>query len=1220
MPPFSSSSSSSPPTTPQPSSASHQKAAGQPRKVLLPSIPTRKTSHPDARAAAGQGSNRTTPLTLSQLIAQAARARAVKQAESEPQTDSASLSAEMIREALQSNAQQPAPQPQAKSHKSQQPHQRQDSVMSVLSSSSLAEYAQLIDSDALEVLRASAQLDATDVQSALEELADKETILSDGDEAIEAIQDDAQRPTSMDNTATRSMLPQEPASVRPASSNSAVPGASQISSPMALFAPKARHGKFGLDRKAKPAALSLSPIGPSSIRNHNNAVSRARTPPPTNPPTEPLPPLPATANPLSHPFTGFGRRGSATDEDIGAGAIASSTRAASAAAMVRPAGGSRASVARRSPETERWRQNTKPRPEMIDDGLDSEEVLKDEPSTKAAASFSTVPFDVSDEAGFSPPSRSASRPVSRAVAVVAASHLETMAGAERAQAMLRDMQGPTSRAGTSHRYSTGSTTSRSTRVSTDDDDIDGLTDAEESEVGIVQRGTLVTSLLDGRRMSQDPNKVTLNTRAERVPLTSIIKAKERGLGGSGGSSSQDATSSLPQQRRTDSSPSSDSGHLETEAPAVILERERDSGLKSRDSDRQAAFSEITSALKQISAEKRVLQRFFGGTQSALRGSEGENVVRVLTAMSEKLAASGGEIARLLELLERQRSTMDYMLEIHQSEMDSYQDEVEELQEDVDAALDDYEEERAKSTALMRDLASTRAQLAEKTGSHREAVNALEASRSNLSADRANRNDVTEREIRLANELEEARKAAAALLSQHSISMERLRTEHAAASDAANADHERELWDLKEQQEDAMAEVESKIGHKADELVQRHDEAMWTLRAEHAKTVEELTAQIAGAGKTVAEQGVSAAASQSKQKLSAAQADEDFEAEAVESLREPGEPDSPLKKVVHGSPENTLDQSYELLSGNQSLPAPDATSSPAEQIARLQAQLTEQRARESQIRSAYKLLRDEHRRLQQSTHKDRNSIIIGSGNNGGGVSSPGAAAISASAANASSSGFPLNSGTPFAPGFTLGNVATRRGSRPSPDANASSWDLDALGLNTPTASTPSRPVSESYFVSPHSQQPGHAYTWGQHGGRSSADQTPTARFSYNPRSGAPTPSFGGFHLTGGGGLAPGSTPGAGASPSKALKRLSLPLTAGLVSTAANTTTATNSHPNSNGINSVNGQGTRPPNAWRGSFAGVGTLAGGGGGLSGGDGGLSVHSSSAGMRRGSSGGAV
>lgn len=1103
--------------------------------------------------------------------------------------------------------------------------------MSVLSSSSLAEYAQLIDSDALEVLRASAQLDATDVQSALEELADKETIQSDSDEAIEAIQDDPQRATSMDNTATRSMLPQEPASVRPASSNSAVPGASQISSPMALFAPKARHGKSGLDRKAKPAALSLSPIGPSSMRNHNNAVSRARTPPPTNPPTEPLPPLPATANPLSHPFTGFGRRGSATDEDIGAGATANSTRAASAAAMVRPAGGSRASVARRSAETERWRQDTKPRPEMIDDGLDSEEVLEDEASTKAAAIFSTVPFDVTDEAGFSPPSRSASRPVSRAVAVVAASHLETMAGAERAQAMLRDMQGPTSRAGTSHRYSTGSTTSRSTRVSTDDD-IDGLTDAEESEVGIVQRGTLVTSLLDGRRMSQDPNKVTHNTRAERVPLTSIIKAKERGMGGSGGSSSQDTTSSLPQQRRTDSSPSSDSGHLETEAPAVVMERERDSGLRSRDSDRQAAFSEITSALKQISAEKRVLQRFFGGTQSGLRGSEGENVVRVLTAMSEKLAASGGEIARLLELLERQRSTMDYMLEIHQSEMDSYQDEVEELQEDVDAALDDYEEERAKSTALMRYLASTRAQLVEKTGSHREAVNALEASRSDLSADRANRNDVTERETRLANELEEARKAAAAMLSQHSISMERLRTEHAAASDAANADHERELWNLKEQQEDAMAEVESKIGHKADELVQRHDEAMRELRAEHAKTVEDLTAQIsAGGAKPVGEQSIStaaSAASESKQEFSAAQADGDFEAEAVESLREPGEPDSPLKKVVHGSPENTLDQSYELMSGNQSLPAPDAASSPAEQIARLQAQLTEQRARESQIRSAYKLLRDEHRRLQQSTHKDRNSIIIGSGNNGGGVSPSPAAAISASAANASSSGFPLNSGTPFAPGFTLGNPATRRGSRPSPDANASSWDFDALGLNTPTASTPSRPVSESYFVSPHSQQPGHAYTWGQHGGRSSADQTPTARFSYNPRSGAPTPSFGGFHLTGGGGggggggLAPGSTPGAaGASPSKALKRLSLPLTAGLVSTAANTTAATSSHLNSNGINSVNGQGSRPPNAWRGSFAGVGTLAGGGGGgggLSGG--GLSVHSSSAGMRRGSSGGGV
>lgn len=117
-----------------------------------------------------------------------------------------------------------------------------------------------------------------------------------------------------------------------------------------------------------------------------------------------------------------------------------------------------------------------------------------------------------------------------------------------------------------------------------------------------------------------------------------------------------------------------------------------------------AFGEIALAFKQLQAEKRTLEKIIRATTPLDGlGNNGESLAEYLTVMSAKLDVSANEIKKLLDLLDQQRSVMDYMVDTHRLEMESQVAEMEDLKDDFDAVCEEADTHRDNAIQLTEDL-------------------------------------------------------------------------------------------------------------------------------------------------------------------------------------------------------------------------------------------------------------------------------------------------------------------------------------------------------------------------------------------------------------------------------------------------------------------------------------------------------------------------------------
>lgn len=704
---------------------------------------------------------------------------------------------------------------------------------------------------------------------------------------------------------------------------------------------------------------------------------------------------------------------------------------------------------------------------------------------------------------------------SKAAAAVASNHRETLAGVERAEALLRVIQPEAiydelnahanNQAGSKHTSSRNSTVPDQRRAYisaidrevddtgeegedfNDEDDSQGEDDEEDaeiSEVAILRKGTLVSpirasrshiqltrGLTDSIAGEQLLRKAASAHRAEQVDFQSIIRAKDRAhgedkdvrtavdsnaptkqisssnsfpdimqgadaffIGKKAHDAAESARSAQPGAKgivqvsnvahdRQESVNTTTETYLRTSSKSTQgLAGDRGRQMLS-DGRYAAVFGEVALAFKQLQAEKRTLEKFIRAI-TPLQGlsNNGEDFVRYLLAMNEKVELSATEIRKLLDLLERQRATMDHMLEIHQSEIDSHLDEIDDVRDELEDALQALEGQKIKVSQLAREsdklrsdalsireeAATARASVASESQQRHKAIAALEAAKAELQAAEQHKQQRIAREEQLNSSLQKLRseyerlKASYAQREEEVVriteDIENLRATHEEHIATLGADHEREIWNLKEEQEDILAKHNSQIEQAAERLMHTHNEALDMPRSEHAETIEKLQARIA------ALESSHEASRQAKHVLIEAIDDKEEQLERrhhqlMLANKEGEELQARNAGFANASPspgaeraastdflsarhsiarKNSFDELAVQSSAQLSLSTPILLSSaatvvslsgePTEQIKQLQNQLAEQRARESQIRSAYKLLRDEHRRLQNS-HKE-----------------------------------------------------------------------------------------------------------------------------------------------------------------------------------------------------------------------------------------------------------
>ncbi|MCO5598807.1 hypothetical protein L7F22_052906 [Adiantum nelumboides] len=125
----------------------------------------------------------------------------------------------------------------------------------------------------------------------------------------------------------------------------------------------------------------------------------------------------------------------------------------------------------------------------------------------------------------------------------------------------------------------------------------------------------------------------------------------------------------------------------------------------RTEDRFAgAFGEVALAFKQLQAEKRTLEKIVRATTPLDGlGNNGESLAEYLTVMSAKLDVSTNEIKKLLDLLDQQRSVMDYMVDTHKLELEALNTEMEDLKDDFDAVCEEADTHRDNAIQLTEEL-------------------------------------------------------------------------------------------------------------------------------------------------------------------------------------------------------------------------------------------------------------------------------------------------------------------------------------------------------------------------------------------------------------------------------------------------------------------------------------------------------------------------------------
>ncbi|PWN35921.1 uncharacterized protein FA14DRAFT_160882 [Meira miltonrushii] len=345
-----------------------------------------------------------------------------------------------------------------------------------------------------------------------------------------------------------------------------------------------------------------------------------------------------------------------------------------------------------------------------------------------------------------------------------------------------------------------------------------------------------------------------------------------------------------------------------------------------------AFGEIALAFKQLQAEKRTLEKIIRATTPLDGlGNNGESLAEYLTVMSAKLDVSTNEIKKLLDLLDQQRSVMDYMVDTHKLEMESHQAEMEDLKDDFDAVCEEADTHRDNAIQLTEELDKA----------HHNAILArAETLRYKTQHDEAvSRKD---KSIRL---LQKARE-----------DISRLKGEKGKELEGSSSNDQ------------SVGEFSTDIGSVDDISDATRPESRIAALEKELAEVKALNAQLqSGERKDSSERE----SPPSRSIISPAQMSEmeDIERER-DALRE---------KSFQQEKDISELRAQIALSGGHSTDDKLINSLPAareDQVRLLMQQMSEQRSREAQIRKAYRQLRDDLRKMQNVQQHDRKRTQAG----------------------------------------------------------------------------------------------------------------------------------------------------------------------------------------------------------------------------------------------------
>lgn len=148
---------------------------------------------------------------------------------------------------------------------------------------------------------------------------------------------------------------------------------------------------------------------------------------------------------------------------------------------------------------------------------------------------------------------------------------------------------------------------------------------------------------------------------------------------------------------------------------ALSEPSRQEVLRRTEGRFTGAFGEVARAFRQLQADKTMLEQIVREkTPLSGVGDSNEMLSAHLSKMNAKLEQNSAEIRKLLDLLEQQREVMEQMMATHQLEKEAYEDEVGHLHRVLDEAEAEVDHHRAHVLKLNEELAKAHAGTAQAT--------------------------------------------------------------------------------------------------------------------------------------------------------------------------------------------------------------------------------------------------------------------------------------------------------------------------------------------------------------------------------------------------------------------------------------------------------------------------------------------------------------------------
>ncbi|CBQ67639.1 conserved hypothetical protein [Sporisorium reilianum SRZ2] len=335
---------------------------------------------------------------------------------------------------------------------------------------------------------------------------------------------------------------------------------------------------------------------------------------------------------------------------------------------------------------------------------------------------------------------------------------------------------------------------------------------------------------------------------------------------------------------------------------ALSESSRKEILKRTEGRFAGAFAEVAQAFRQLQADKLLLEHIVREkTPLSGVGANNEMLSGYLSSTNTKLEQSKAEIRKLLDLLEQQREVMDQMMATHQLEKETYEEDLERLYTSLDETQAEAEHHQAQVVKLNEELARAHAATVQ---ANAEAMHA----RSTLAEEGRKREKVV------------------LLLRQAKERLREVETENLVSCGAAQQSEgralESEIERLSTDGHSSMTVSESEV-MKLRRLLEERDQEIASLRLSHADAV-----------------------------MQQEQQDE--------------------SSPITGSPA-LGDESNVSTPSTASTAVMEATA-PTSELARLRAQILEQKEREKQIRSAYVYVREELRKVNSERRRSSISSI------------------------------------------------------------------------------------------------------------------------------------------------------------------------------------------------------------------------------------------------------